>query len=69
MIQKYVTLCYNMYDSKQNWNGKVREHCHHTVKYRGAAHSFFNLKFNVPNKIHVVFHNGKTMIIIFYKKN
>ena len=35
------------------WN--VRDHCHYTGKYRGTAHS---LKFNVPNEIPVVFHNG-----------
>ena len=28
---------------------KVRDHCHFTAKYRGAAHSICNLKFNVPN--------------------
>ena len=27
-------------------------------KYRGVAHSIFNLKFNVLNEIPVVFHNG-----------
>ena len=37
---------------------KVRDHCHYTGKYRGAAHSICNLKFNVPNEISVVFHNG-----------
>ena len=37
---------------------KVRDHCHFTVKYRGAAHSICNLKFNVPNEIPVVFHNS-----------
>ena len=26
-------------------------------KYRSAAHSICNLRFNVPNKIPVVFHN------------
>ena len=36
---------------------KFRNHCHYTGKYRGAAHSICNLKFNVPNKITVVFHN------------
>ena len=29
-----------------------------TGKYRGAAHSICNLKFNVLNEISVVFHNG-----------
>ena len=38
--------------------GKVRDHCHYTGKYRGAAHSICNLKFNKPNEIPVVFHNG-----------
>ena len=37
---------------------KVKDHCHYTGKYRGAAHSIYNLKFNVPNEIPVVFHNG-----------
>ena len=37
---------------------KFRSHCHYTGKYRDVAQSFCNLKFNVPNKIHVVFHNG-----------
>ena len=37
---------------------KVRDHCHYTGKCRGAAHRICNLKFNVPNEISVVFHNG-----------
>ena len=37
---------------------KVRDHCHYTGKYRGAAHSICNLKFNMPHEIPVVFHNG-----------
>ena len=37
---------------------KVRDYCHYTGKYRGAAHSICNLKVNVPNEIPVVFHNG-----------
>ena len=37
---------------------KVRDHCHYTGKYGGAAHSICNLKFNVPNEIPVFLHNG-----------
>ena len=37
---------------------KVRDHCHYTGKCRGPALSICSLKFNVPNEIHVVFHNG-----------
>ena len=29
---------------------KVRDHCHHTWKYRGAAHSIYNLKYSVSKK-------------------
>ena len=36
---------------------KVRDHCHYTVEYRGAAHSICNLKYSVPKKIPIVFHN------------
>ena len=34
---------------------KVRDLCHFTVKYRGAAHSICNLRFNMPNEIPVSF--------------
>ena len=36
---------------------KVRDYCHYTGKYRGAAHHASNLNFNVLNEISVVFHN------------
>ena len=38
----------------------VRDHCHYTGKYRGAAHNICNLKYKTPQKITVVFHNGST---------
>ena len=31
---------------------------HYTGKFRNAAHDICNLKFNIPNKVLVVFHNG-----------
>ena len=37
---------------------KVRDHCYYTGKYRGVAHSICNLKYSVPKKISIVFHNG-----------
>ena len=48
---------------------KVRDHCHSTGKYRDAAHSICNLKFNVPNEILVVFITIQIMIIILSLKN
>ena len=39
---------------------KVRDYYHYADKYRGAAHSNFNLKFNVPDEIPVVFHEDSS---------
>ena len=39
---------------------KVRDHCHYTGKFRGAAHSICNLRYKIPKKIPIVFHNGST---------
>ena len=37
---------------------KVGDHFHYTGKYRGAARSICNLKFNVLNESPALFHNG-----------
>ena len=37
---------------------KVKDHCHYTGKYRGAAHNICNLRYKTPKEIPVVFHNG-----------
>ena len=36
---------------------KVRDHCHFTVEYRGAAHNECNLKCKKPLVLPVIFHN------------
>ena len=36
---------------------KVTDHFYYTGEYRGAAHIICNLKFSVPKKILIVFHN------------
>ena len=38
-------------------NDKVRDHCHFTGRYRGAAHNSCNLKYRKPNFTPVTFHN------------
>ena len=38
-------------------NDRVRDHCHITGKYRGAAHNSCNLNCRLPRIIPVVFHN------------
>ena len=37
---------------------KVRDHCHYTGEYRGAAHSICNLKYSVHKNIPIAFNNG-----------
>ena len=37
---------------------KVRDHCHYTGKFRGAAHSISNLRYKIPQEIPVKIHNG-----------
>ena len=37
---------------------KVRDHCHYTGKYRGAAHRNCNLNYKIVKEIPVLFHNG-----------
>ena len=39
---------------------KVRDHCHNTGKYRGAAHDICNLRYKISKEIPVVFRNGFT---------
>ena len=41
-------------------NFKVKDYCHYTGKYRGAAHDICNLRYKIPKEIPVVFHNGST---------
>ena len=55
--QEICYICKKEFDKK---NYKVRDHCHYTGKYRGAAHSICNLRYKIPKEIPVVFHNGST---------
>lgn len=57
---KYAYIChicrkpFDLYKKKYK---KVADHCHMSSKYRGAAHSACNLKFQISKSIPVVFHN------------
>ena len=49
-------ICMNPFDNPdKNW--KIRDHCHYTGLYRGAAHNNCNLKYKIPKHIPIVFHN------------
>ena len=47
-------ICFKEFFSKDI---KVRDHCHYTERYRGAAHSYCNLMYRIPSYIPVAFHN------------
>ena len=44
-------------DLSKETEKKVRDHCHFTAKYRGAAHKICNLQFKKPKFTPVIFHN------------
>ena len=60
-IQKFknATHCH-ICNEPLNWNDEentvVRDHCHFTGKFRGAAHQSCNLKLKIPTRIPVIFH-------------
>ena len=56
-MQKICYICKKEFDKKIY---TVRDHCHYTRKYRGAAHNICNLRYKIPKKISIVFHNGST---------
>ena len=52
---KRATKCHISF--KESRDSKVRDHCHYSGLYRGAAHSSCNLIYKIPSYIPVVFHN------------
>ena len=51
---KRCHICFRPFTLK---DPKVRDHCHYTGNYRGAAHRNCNLQYKIPSYIPVVFHN------------
>ena len=47
-------------DDSDKKHQKVKDHCHYTEKYRGAAHNICNLRYRTPKEIPIVFHNGSS---------
>ena len=58
--QKICYICKKEFNNDDKKNYKVKDHCHYTGKYRGAAHNICNLRYKVPKEIPVVFHNRST---------
>ena len=46
----------NKYINNKNYR-KAKDHYHYAGECRGAAYSICNMKYNIPKKIPVVFHN------------
>ena len=47
-------ICKKLIDNDEE---KVRDHCHITGKFRGAAHESCNLNYKLTKKVPVIFHN------------
>ena len=63
-------ICYirkKEFNNNGKRNYKVRDHCHYTGKYGGAAHNICNLRYKVAKEIPLVFHNGSTYNYHFMK--
>ena len=60
--QKVCYICKKRFSTDDNNKKyhKVRDHCHYTGKYRGAAHDICNRRYKIPKEIPVIFHNGST---------
>ena len=56
--QKICYIYKKEFSNNEKKNYKVRDHCHYTGKYRGAAHNICDLRYKVSKEIPIVFHNG-----------
>ena len=57
--QKVCYICKKGFsaDALNKKHHEVRDHCHCTRKFRGAAHGICNLRHKTPKEIPIVFHN------------
>ena len=51
-------FCMDKDDENYKNKRKVKDHCHYTGKFRGAAHSKCNLNHKVPKDISIIIHNA-----------
>ena len=60
--QKECYICkkrFSINDNNKKYH-KLKNNCHYTGKYRGAAHDSCNLRYKIPKEFPVVFNNGST---------
>ena len=65
-LSKSCWICDNLFDVGDD---KVRDHCHITSKYRGAAHWSCNINLEMTKKIPVIFHNRRGYYDSHFKGN
>ena len=58
--QKICYVCKKEFDTSDKKHYKVKDHCHYTGKYRGAAHNICNLRYKILKESPIVFNNGST---------
>ena len=58
--QEACHICEKMFciDKDHENKRKAKDHCHHTGKFREAAHSKCNLNYKVPKDIPKIIHNA-----------
>ena len=68
---KICYICKEKFEDKyvkgKNYR-KVRVHYHYTWEYRGAAQNICNIKYSVPKKMSITFHNGSNYYYHFIIK-
>ena len=64
--QKVCYICKKEFNTDKNGKNvfklyhKVRDHCHYTRKFKGAAHSICNLRYKALKEIPIIFYKGST---------
>ena len=49
-------FCMDKHNENYKNKRKVKDHCHYTAKFRGAAHSKYILNYKVPKDIPIIIH-------------
>ena len=57
LVKKLKINMWNIYIKKKKIS-KVKDYCHYTEEYRDGVHSICNLKYSIPKKLSIAFHNG-----------
>lgn len=57
IVYENSDICWICEEPFKEEDKRVRDHCHYTGKFRGAAHNRCNLRFKCPQFTPVIFHN------------